>query len=261
MTCIGKVGPTSTAVAAWYDRYEKEITIRQKSDTYQTCNSIDSTDFHHLPQHFCRQLRLPGLPSVAQRAFRVAHAMRDRRGSFDDAFSPMVSMPSVVDLDSGTRLEKDLLGSKEPRKHRETSGRKSETDLGMGRSCARQALPDLNRELQIPVGTAGLQPQAPDRSGHCRTSTASPRSQWALPDFNRPTEWALPDLNRELQIAVGTAGLQPVYEVPKTAYYGIQTMRALECYNITGIRLRNFPEFIVAFAMVKTLGTNTCSIM
>lgn len=83
--------------------------------------------------------------------------MRDRRGSFDDAFSPMVSMPSVVDLDSGTRLEKDLLGSK---------------------------------------------------------------------------------------------------EVPKTAYYGIQTMRALECYNITGIRLRNFPEFIVAFAMVKKACAN-----
>eukprot|EP00490_Sorites_sp_Unknown_P004715 CAMPEP_0114652016 /NCGR_PEP_ID=MMETSP0191-20121206/8731_1 /TAXON_ID=126664 /ORGANISM="Sorites sp." /LENGTH=503 /DNA_ID=CAMNT_0001866427 /DNA_START=45 /DNA_END=1556 /DNA_ORIENTATION=+ len=78
--------------------------------------------------------------------------MRDRRGSFDDAFSPLVSMPSVVNLDSGTRTEKDLLGTK---------------------------------------------------------------------------------------------------EVPKTAYYGIQTLRALECYNITGIRLRNFPEFIVAFAMVK----------
>ena len=27
-------------------------------------------------------------------------AMRPRRGSFDDAFSPMVSMPSVVDLDA-----------------------------------------------------------------------------------------------------------------------------------------------------------------
>ena len=34
------------------------------------------------------------------------------------------------------------------------------------------ALPDLHRELQIPVGTAGPQPRAPDPSGHCRTSTA-----------------------------------------------------------------------------------------
>ena len=39
-------------------------------------------------------------------------------------------------------------------------------------------------------------PRSPDPSGHCRTSTASSRSQ-------------LPDLNRELQISVGTAGPQP----------------------------------------------------
>ena len=58
--------------------------------------------------------------------------------------------------------------------------------------------PGLNRELQIAVCTAGPQPRLPGRSGHCRTSTASSRSQWALPD-----------LNRELQIAVGTAGPQP----------------------------------------------------
>eukprot|EP00435_Cladocopium_sp_Y103_P013018 s4199_g3.t1 len=44
--------------------------------------------------------------------------------------------------------------------------------------------PDFNRELQIPVGTAGLQLRAPDRSGHCRTSTGTARTQWALPDFN-----------------------------------------------------------------------------
>ena len=67
-------------------------------------------------------------------------------------------------------------------------------------SCRSQwALPDLNREFQVAVGTAGPQPRAPDPSGHCRTSTASSRSQWALPD-----------LNRDFQIpAVGTAGAQP----------------------------------------------------
>ena len=46
------------------------------------------------------------------------------------------------------------------------------------------ALPDLNRDFQIAVGTAGPQPRLPDRSGHCRTSTATSRSQWALPDLN-----------------------------------------------------------------------------
>ena len=66
-------------------------------------------------------------------------------------------------------------------------------------SCRSQwALPDLNRDFQVAVGTAGPQPRAPDPSGHCQTSTASSRSQWALPD-----------LNRDFQIAVGTAGPQP----------------------------------------------------
>ena len=43
---------------------------------------------------------------------------------------------------------------------------------------------ELNRELQIAVGTAGPQPRLPGRSGHCRTSTATSRSQRALPDLN-----------------------------------------------------------------------------
>eukprot|EP00435_Cladocopium_sp_Y103_P046920 s753_g13.t1 len=71
---------------------------------------------------------------------------------------------------------------------------------GLQPSRSQWALPDFNRELQIPVGTAGLQPRLPDPSGHGRTSTASSRFQWARPGFNR-----------ELQIPVGTAGLQPVY--------------------------------------------------
>merc|ERR1719492_690422 len=40
-------------------------------------------------------------------------------------------------------------------------------------------------------------------------------------------------------------------EVPIDAYYGVQTLRGIECYNITGILVRNFPEFIIAFAQVK----------
>ena len=64
--------------------------------------------------------------------------------------------------------------------------------------------------VQIPVGTAGPPPRAPDPSGHCRTSTAS-RSQWALPDLHRELQipLALPDLNRDFQVVVGTAGPQP----------------------------------------------------
>eukprot|EP00435_Cladocopium_sp_Y103_P042794 s226_g11.t3 len=78
------------------------------------------------------------------------------------------------------------------------------------------ALLDLYCERQITVGTAGPHLPAPDHSGHCRTSTASSRSQWALPDLNREFQIAVgtagpqpPDLNREHQIPVGTAGPQP----------------------------------------------------
>ena len=58
--------------------------------------------------------------------------------------------------------------------------------------------------VQIPVGTAGPPPRAPDPSGHCRTSTASSRSQWALLD-----------LNRDFQVAVGTAGPQRPDRMPE----------------------------------------------
>lgn len=40
-------------------------------------------------------------------------------------------------------------------------------------------------------------------------------------------------------------------EVPAGAYYGIQTMRALENYNISGIPISHFPQLINALAMVK----------
>eukprot|EP00435_Cladocopium_sp_Y103_P014103 s4950_g3.t1 len=73
-----------------------------------------------------------------------------------------------------------------------------------------QALPDFICQLQIAAGTAGLHLPAPDPSGHCRTSSAtSSRSQWALPLQSRLPDPRLPDFNRELQIPVGTAGLQP----------------------------------------------------
>jgi aspartate ammonia-lyase len=41
------------------------------------------------------------------------------------------------------------------------------------------------------------------------------------------------------------------FEVPADAYYGVQTARALENFQISGQQLRNFPNFIKALAMVK----------
>ena len=40
-------------------------------------------------------------------------------------------------------------------------------------------------------------------------------------------------------------------DVPATALYGIQTLRAMENFCITGIELREFPTFVAALATVK----------
>ena len=54
----------------------------------------------------------------------------------------------------------------------------------------------------------GSQLQAANLSGHFRTSTASSRPQWALPDSNCKLQISVgtAHLNCELQISVGTAG-------------------------------------------------------
>ena len=41
-------------------------------------------------------------------------------------------------------------------------------------------------------------------------------------------------------------------EVPDEAYYGIQTLRAVENFSITGIKLNLYPQLIYAFAKVKS---------
>jgi len=40
-------------------------------------------------------------------------------------------------------------------------------------------------------------------------------------------------------------------EVPADAYYGIQTLRALKNFNLSGVPLSEFPELVIALAMVK----------
>ena len=40
-------------------------------------------------------------------------------------------------------------------------------------------------------------------------------------------------------------------QVPADAYYGVQTARALENFQISGITLRHFPELVKALALVK----------
>ena len=52
------------------------------------------------------------------------------------------------------------------------------------REVLQLVLSDLNSKGLIALGGLGPQQQEPDRSGHYRTSTASTRSQCALPDLN-----------------------------------------------------------------------------
>lgn len=40
-------------------------------------------------------------------------------------------------------------------------------------------------------------------------------------------------------------------KVPNSAYYGIQTQRAMKNFDITGVPISHFPELIRALAMVK----------
>ncbi|KAM7453481.1 hypothetical protein BLSTO_05772 [Blastocystis sp. subtype 1] len=40
-------------------------------------------------------------------------------------------------------------------------------------------------------------------------------------------------------------------KVPKDAYYGVQSLRGLYNYNITGVRLSSYRNFIKAFGMIK----------
>ena len=40
-------------------------------------------------------------------------------------------------------------------------------------------------------------------------------------------------------------------QIPADAYYGVQTARALENFQISGIRMSFYPEFVDAYAIVK----------
>ena len=92
------------------------------------------------------------------------------------------------------------------------------------------------RALLRPPPSSMLPPRrapfpAPDRSGHCRTPTASSQSMWALLEStgspaassqsqtstasvaSSRSPWALPDPNRQVTIAVSNAGCQKEFHI------------------------------------------------
>src|ERR1700751_1800101 len=40
-------------------------------------------------------------------------------------------------------------------------------------------------------------------------------------------------------------------EIPASAYYGVQTVRALENFQISGVKINHYPGFVEAWAIVK----------
>src|SRR3982751_1554247 len=40
-------------------------------------------------------------------------------------------------------------------------------------------------------------------------------------------------------------------QIPEDAYYGVQTLRALENFQLSGVPINHYPEFIDAWAIVK----------
>jgi aspartate ammonia-lyase len=40
-------------------------------------------------------------------------------------------------------------------------------------------------------------------------------------------------------------------QIPNSAYYGVQTARALENFQISGVTTQFYPDYVRAFAMVK----------
>ena len=40
-------------------------------------------------------------------------------------------------------------------------------------------------------------------------------------------------------------------QIPGDAYYGVQTLRALENFRISNVKMNTYPEFVQAYALVK----------
>jgi len=82
------------------------------------------------------------------------------------------------------------------------------------------------------------------------------RSARAIRDRLRQADASLTGQGRLLGFAASGAtrrehDLLGERDVPDAALYGVQTMRAIENFPITGVTLRDFPELIVALAQVK----------
>lgn len=77
------------------------------------------------------------------------------------------------------------------------------------------------------------------------TSQASPAKKTAQPSTSKQTAQTSAKQTRVEKDLLGEK------EIPADAYYGVQTARALENFQLSGIPISHYPEFIEAWAIVK----------
>src|SRR6185295_3228583 len=99
-----------------------------------------------------------------------------------------------------------------------------------------QPRPALSSRLDAPG------PSGTDRAGFVSREAAHPASPACMPAEDPCMSQPTTRLERDL---LGERA------VPADAYYGVQTARALDNFNISGVQLRLYPDLIKALAMVK----------
>jgi len=83
----------------------------------------------------------------------------------------------------------------------------------------------------------------------CGCSQQDPATvQAAEPVMTRFEQGSAPQVNGPTRVEHDLLGEK---EVPASAYYGVQTARALENFQISGVPINRYPEFIEAWAIVK----------
>ena len=94
---------------------------------------------------------------------------------------------------------------------------------------------------------------------HCPSRPAMSRRWWhapvvglALAAVLAPAQaWAQQTANGQLVQPRVEKDLLGEKKIPGDAYYGVQTLRALENFQLSGIAINHYPGFVEAWAIVK----------
>lgn len=84
----------------------------------------------------------------------------------------------------------------------------------------------------------------------CEISTATAAIGTVLLKLERQRQ-KFTDLGMNVKLVRREKDLLGVRDVPQSALFGVQTLRAQENFEVTGIKLKHFPKLVTALAMVK----------